>query len=168
MARRRVRVRARSRRNVKTGGRVSNQVGRIGALNGEVVPRVLVGAVDAVELIAVGALQLTRDVTMTAVSGVASIGAEALTATMSGARGIVSATSRLVGDVASAAQTTVRMTIDNARRSGRAAARSASRRPGLAAIPATESAAAGSAPRAKRRTRRLRLATHVSRPSEAA
>jgi hypothetical protein len=137
-----------------------------------VVPRVLLGAVDGVEILAVGALQLTRNVVVTAVSGVASIGAEAVTATMDGARGIVSATARMVGDVAGAAQGTVRATIDDARRSGRGLARAASRRPARSMMeaPAAETtpAPAPRVSRSRRRAGRLRLATHPSRPSEAA
>jgi hypothetical protein len=136
-----------------------------------VVPRLLLGAVDGVEMLAVGALRLTRDVVVTAVSGAASIGAEAVTATMQGARGIVSAAARMVGDVAGTAQGTVRATIDDARRSGRGLARAASRRPALDMMQASGAEAAAAPARTASRTRRragLRLATHPSRPSEAA
>jgi hypothetical protein len=46
-----------------------------------VVPRALLGAVNGVEIVAVGALQFARDVLLSAVSGAANIGAEALAAT---------------------------------------------------------------------------------------
>jgi hypothetical protein len=49
---------------------------------------VLVGAVDGVEIVAVGALQLAREVLLRTVSGAANIGAEALAATTAGARGV--------------------------------------------------------------------------------
>jgi hypothetical protein len=138
-------------------------------MDATVVPRLLLGAVDGVEMLAVGALQLTRDVVVTAVSGVANVGAEAVTATMAGTRGIVSATARMVGDVAGAAQETVRATIDNARRSRRGLSHAASRLPAVtmtdASAAETKSAPTRRTPRSRRRAG-LRLAT--SRPSEAA
>lgn len=101
-----------------------------------VVPQVLLGAVDGVGVVAGGLLQLGRSVLMTAVSGAADIGAEALDATVSGARGVVSATSRMVGDMAGAARTTFAETISLARQTrGRGLARPAVRRP-LAAMAA--------------------------------
>jgi len=93
------------------------------------VPRVLLGAVSGVEVVAEGALKLTRDVLVSAVSGAASIGAEALTATVAGARGVVSAASRMVGDIAASAQGTFRETLENARRVRQGAAGGALRRP---------------------------------------
>src|SRR5262249_17024030 len=71
-------------------------------------------------------LRLTRNVLMSAVSGAAEVGAEAVNATVSGAHGVVSAASRLVGDVAGAAQASVTETILVARQAGR---RGGSRRP---------------------------------------
>jgi hypothetical protein len=83
------------------------------------VPQVLLGAVDGVELVAGGLLRLTRRVLLTAVSGAADVGAEALDATVSGARRVVSATSRMVGDVAGTARSSVTETVALARHSGR-------------------------------------------------
>ena len=83
------------------------------------VPQVLLGAVDGVELVAGGLLRLARSVLVTAVSGAADVGAEALDATASGARRVVSATSRMVGDVAGTARSSVTETVALARHSGR-------------------------------------------------
>ena len=172
MAKRKMRGRTRGRRNGANGNRATRGPRMTGRPDGNVVGRVLLGAVDGVEVIAVGALQLTRDVTVTTVSGVASIGAEAVSAAMQGARGIVSVTSQMIGDVAGAAQGTFRTTLENARRSGRGLARSASRGAGLAGRDtfgsAAPSASDRAASRARRRTSRLRLAPLPARPSEAA
>jgi hypothetical protein len=81
------------------------------------VPQVLLGAVDGVELVAGGLLRLARSVLVTAVSGAADVGAEALDATASGARRVVSATSRMVGDVAGTARSSVTETVALARHS---------------------------------------------------
>ena len=126
------------------------------------IPRVLVGAVDGVEVVAVGALQLARDVLLSTVSGAANIGAEALSATTAAARGVVSATSSMVGDIASTAQGTFRDTLYNATH-----ARPGARRIALGASPARHRAepqeAATVAPvaeaRPRKRTRRARPAT---------
>jgi hypothetical protein len=83
------------------------------------VPQVLLGAVDGVELVAGGLLRLARSVLLTAVSGAADVGAEALDATVSGARRVVSATSQMVGDVAGTARSSVTETVALARHSGR-------------------------------------------------
>src|SRR5215831_25181 len=99
-----------------------------GGLNASAVPRVLMGAVDGVEVVAIGALQFARDVLVSAVSGAADISAEALTATVAGTRGVVSAASQMVGDIAGTAQDTLMATIDNARRTRRGPARMVSRR----------------------------------------
>src|SRR5215510_13110568 len=98
MARRRARARAAKQRT--SGLATTGRNGPIGAgLDASVVPRVLVGAVNGVEIVAVGALQLARDVLLSAVSGAADVGAEALSATTAGARGMVSATSRMIGEI---------------------------------------------------------------------
>src|SRR5262245_55305481 len=89
------RTRARSSRQSTNRRRTTRSATRTvddGAI--AIIPRVLKAAVNGVELVAVGALQFTRDVLLSAVSGAASIGAEALTATTAGARGVVSAGSR--------------------------------------------------------------------------
>jgi hypothetical protein len=172
MARSKMRARARSGRNRRmNGARGTNRVAAISRLDGNVVPRVLVGVVDGVEMLVVGALRLTRDVALTTVSGVASIGAEAVAATMDGARGIVSAASRMVGEMAGAAQGTFQATLANARRSRRGLAASTSRRSATSMMETltsqTAAAPARRVARSRRRTRRLHLA-HPSRPSEAA
>src|SRR5215470_10443850 len=126
MARRRVRTRA-ARGNVVSPVRQLTFDSVAGF-----VPGVLLGAVDGVGVVAGGVLQLTRNVLMSAVSGAADIGAEAVNATVSGAHGVVSAASRMVGDVAGAAQASVAETISVARQAGR---RTASRRPPVVAPP---------------------------------
>ena len=55
------------------------------------IPRALLGAVDGVEIVGSGPLKLTRDVLLSTVSGAANIGAEALSATVGGAGGVISA-----------------------------------------------------------------------------
>jgi hypothetical protein len=134
------------------------------------VPRVLLGAVNGVEIVAVGALQFTRDVLLNAVSGAANIGAEALTATVSGARGVVSATSRMVGDMAVTAQGTFQEALYNARHSRPGATRAAAlRRPAAprAADGAGETTAPVTAP-ARGRARRQRAAARTARARAAA
>src|SRR5919204_2843189 len=98
MAKGRTRARARSNRQNRDGRRMSRGGPSLGSLDASVVPRVVVGAIDGVEIVAVGALRVARDVLLGAVSGAADIGAEALAATTAGARGMVSAASRMVGD----------------------------------------------------------------------
>ena len=129
-----------------------------------VVPQVLLGAVDGVGVVAGGLLQLSRNVLLTAVTGAADIGAEALDATVSGARGVVSATSRMVGDMAGAARATFAETVSLARQSrGRGPARVAMRRP-LATMSARPAASPPSAAPAvhpqpaRKPTRRARAA----------
>lgn len=169
MARRRVRTRARLGGPGDKGIRTTSRDGMGGEhAAASVVPRVLLGAVNGVEIVAVGALQLTRDVLLSAVSGAANIGAEALTATVAGARGVVSAASRMVGDIAGTAQGTFQEALANARhsRAGRGAlrrpaARMAGRsRETTPAVPSTEGPR--SRPRARRgpagRPARARLA----------
>src|SRR5262245_8381747 len=104
--------RGRARRTV-VGGR---------GLDTSVVPRVLVGAVNGLEIVAVGALRIARDVLVRTISGAADIGAEALTAATAGVRGVVSAASRTIGDIAGATRGNVRETVSNvthARRTAR-------------------------------------------------
>ena len=166
MARRRARTRARSGGPDASAIRTASKGGRAGgSAEASMVPRVLLGAVSGVELVAGGALQLTRDVLVSAVSGAASIGAEALTATVAGARGVVSAASRMVGDIAGTAQGTFREAIENARRTRLGAARGALRRPaarmagrsgeGMTGVPS-----AGE-PRSRARARRRPAARHA-------
>lgn len=131
-----------------------------------VVPQVLLGAVDGVGVVAGGLLQLTRNVLLTAVSGAADIGAEALNATVSGARGVVSATSRMVGDMAGTARSTFVETVSLASHArGRASGRVAARRPPAAmASRATPSDAA----QPSRPGRRARAAIRPARSRPAA
>ena len=101
-----------------------------GAAESSMVPRVLLGAVNGIETVAVGALQLARNVLVSAVSGAADIGAEAVTATVAGTRGVVAAASRMVGDIATTAQSTVQETVSSAKQSrGGVLGRVAARRP---------------------------------------
>jgi hypothetical protein len=72
---------------------------------------VLRRAVDGVGVVAVGALELARNVLVTAVSGAATIGVEAVTATMAGASEVVSAASQTVADIARTAQGTAVATV---------------------------------------------------------
>jgi hypothetical protein len=170
MARRRARVRARVAERSANGGRAT-RTARIGGIDGSVVPRVLLGAVDGVETVAVGALQLARDVTLSAVSGAANIGAQALTATLAGARGVVSATVDMVGEIAGAAQGTFQATLDNAMHARRGPARLAPAHSALATDERDPKRASISSPKAassRRRVRRLRPATRPPRPSVAA
>lgn len=130
MARRRARTRARLGGPGDGGIRTTSRDGMVGgSAEASVVPRVLLGAVNGVEIVAVGALQLTRAVLLSAVSGAANIGTEALTATVAGARGVVSAASRMVGDIAGTAQGTFQEALENARHSRLRAGRGAPRRP---------------------------------------
>lgn len=106
-----------------------------------------------------------------AVSGAANIGAQGLTATLAGARGVVSATVDMVGEIAGAAQGTFQATLENARHS-RPPARLA---PARSAVPTTDerdakgaSTSSPKAARSRRRARRLRPATRPARPSVAA
>jgi hypothetical protein len=157
MTRRTRRARARSRRQTNaTGYATSSRLARDGArAEANLVPRVMLGAVNGVEVVAVGALQLTRDILLSTVSGAANIGAEALAATVSGIRGVVSATSHMVGDIAGTAQATFQGALSSARQSRRTAASTALRRPALRPVPARggDTAAAASTGRARARRR---------------
>jgi len=55
-------------------------------MDANVIPRVLMGTVDGIEIVGVGTLELARNVLLRTVSGAANVGAEALTATTAGAR----------------------------------------------------------------------------------
>ena len=159
--------RARSSKRNAEAGRPTGDA-NVGGGIASVIPRVLLGAVNGVEVVAVGALQFTRDVLLTTVSGAANIGAEALTATTAGARGVVSATSRMVVDIAGTAESTFRDALNNAKHARRGPARMAPR-----SVRATDSgdesdartSASPTRPRAGRRTRRQRP---VSGPRTAA
>ena len=160
MAKRRARARVNGQDG--SGGRTTSRGGMVGgSVDASVVPRVLLGAVNGVEIVAVGALQFTRDVLLSAVSGAANIGAEALGATVAGARGVVSAASRMVGDIAGTAQGTFQEALNNARHSRPGAARVALRRraaPMASGPSETAPVTATEAPRSRRRARRPRAA----------
>jgi hypothetical protein len=166
MARRKGRIRAhlgrRGAKGVRTTNRARMSDGRVDA---SVIPRVLIGAVEGIEIVAVGSLQLARDVVLSAVSGAANIGAEALTATTAGVRGVVLAAAQMVGDVAATAQSTVLATIDNARHTRRASARLGTMR--LAASTEQTGEEVRSAPSRSRRAR-LRAVTSPASTSTAA
>jgi len=153
---------ARPRVRARSGGRDGSEVRMskngamaVGGAEASMVPRVLLGAVNGVEIVATGALQLTRDVLVSTVSGAADIGAEALTATVGGVRGVVSAASRMVGDIAGTAQGTFWEAFDNARHARLKGAHLALRRPPASmpgrSAPAAAPAPEGAAPRARRR-----------------
>jgi len=152
-----------------TNGRTTtNRKTVSGGLNASVVPRVLLGAVDGIELVAVGALQIARDVVTTAVSGVANIGASALTATAEGTRGVVSAASHTVADIVETAQSTFVATVDNVRNSRRRPARLAPSRTAVSVAGEADGTVTSVPSRPGRRARRPRLVTRAARPSVAA
>src|SRR5262245_11580456 len=162
------------------GGRSRSRTGSVSevsrpwtgeALEASIVPQLLIGAVNGVETVAEGLLQLTRNVLVSAVSGAADIGAEALGATVSGARGVVSAASRTVGNIAGVAQTSVMEAIDNARHLGSRASLRTARRP-LASVTApitgpSEATSAATPQAGTGRTRRPRM-VRQQRAKEAA
>jgi hypothetical protein len=161
MARRKIRGRAR------VGRRIAN--GSTTTLTASSVPRVLIGAVDGVGIVAAGTLQFVRDVLLTTISGAANVGAEALTATVAGTRGVVSAASQTVADIAVTAQSTVLAVIDNARHARRDVARLApSRRSISTSDDAEPKVTSMHGSRARRRGRRTRAVTKPPRPSVAA
>jgi hypothetical protein len=138
-------------------------------LNVRAVPQALLGAVDGVGVVAVGALQLARDVVLSGLSGVANIGTEALRATVAGARGVVSAASQTVADVAVAVRNGLRTTIGDARQPRRNAARpTASRRGNSTSGTANAAVSSTDGVRPRRRGRRTRSATRPARSSIAA
>ena len=155
MARRKARGRARSERTAANGTTT--------ALNVTAVPRALLGAVDGVGIVAAGTLQLARDVLLSGVSGAANIGAEALTATMAGARGVISAASQTVAEVAVAARNGLATTIDNARHPRRTSARPMVSRQGN-----STSGDADAKVTSRRRGRRARSTSRPARPKVAA
>jgi hypothetical protein len=134
----------------------------VAGVDASVIPRALLGAVNGVEIVAVSALRIARDVLLSSVSGAASIGAETLTATTAGARGVVSATVRMIGDIAGTAAGTFQEAMNDARRSRPAEARGATlMRSGPALADGQKDRAAPTPPtrRPVRRARRPRTAT---------
>jgi len=170
MARQKARARARVGRQDGGGNKATRRAGTVGGgTKGNLVARTLMGAVDGVEVVAVGALQLTRDVLMSAVSGAASIGAEAVSATVTGARGVVSATSRMVGDIAGTAEGAFREALSNARQARRGTARVTLRRPAVDGGSETSgSARSGEDSRSRQPARRRRTAAREARTNKAA
>jgi hypothetical protein len=130
------------------------------------VPQVLLGAVNGIETVAVGALQLARNVLVSAVSGAADIGAEAVTATFAGTRGVVAAASRMVGDIATTAQSTLQETVSSAKQSrGSVLGRVAARRPlARMASSAGEPSAGGDSLLDRAATRRKATRPRAARP----
>ena len=159
------RSRARSARQNGGPARAAD-VGRPGSGNpATVASRVLGDTLNGVEVVAVGVLRLARDVLVTAVSGAANIGAEALTATTAGTRGIASAASRMVGDIAGTAQSTFRDTLDNARHARPGDARKLLSRAAPTAVDDRERAVISDLPRLRRsrpRSRRPRATARTA------
>src|SRR5262245_26954652 len=171
MAKRRARGRARSaRRGANAAGTIDRSRVSNGLMDANVIPRVLMGSVDGLEIVVVGTLEFARNVLMSTVSGAANVGAEVFTATTAGARRVVLAAAQMIGDVASTAQGTLRATIADARRPRRAAARPGPRRPAESTAQAAEvSLSSPKTSRSRRRVRQPRPATGASsRTSEAA
>src|SRR5262249_2235155 len=170
MARRVIRGRGRAKRRTATRSTMTDSLS--GVLNPTAVPRVLLGTVDGVEAVTVGALHIACDVLVTTVSGVANIGATAVTATAEGTREIVSAASQAVANIVETAQGTVLATVDNVWNSRHGTARSAPRRGGafMAGGPGEKAPALRSpgASRGRGRAGRLRFVTGRERASVAA
>jgi hypothetical protein len=167
MARRRARARS-SRQDAKVVGTTGRNGLVSGGLEASVIPRVLVGTVNGVEIVAVGALQFARDVLLSAVSGAANIGAEALTATTAGARGVVSATSQMIGDIAGTAEGAFRDVLNNARHARPGGARVTLRRRTADIAGGENETPTAAAPRRRRQSSRQRPAGRPARPSVAA
>jgi hypothetical protein len=169
MAMDRTRTRARASRRGANGRRTRRTTMREG-VDTSIVPRVLVGAVNGVEIVAVGALRITRDVLVRTVAGAADIGAEALGATTAGVRGVVSATTRMLGDIAGAARGGFRETLNTATHARRGAAHVTRGAPSPSVTEDRSAAASRSTltRRPRRRTRGPRSATRPGRPSLAA
>lgn|SRR5215471_4527960 len=154
--RRRVRAQSTASRNTQQpDGRLRQEL--LPGLESSFVPQALLGAVSSVEVVAGALLQLTRDVLLSAVSGAADIGDAALTATASGARGVVSAASRTVENIGEAAKSSFQDAVSVSwSPRGRGVARTALRRPpapmaGRTAERSSDEKAAG--PRPTRRQR---------------
>jgi hypothetical protein len=169
MAMDKARTRARSnRRGLGRRGRARRTAMSGGRLDTSVVPRVIVGAVNGLEVVVVGALRITRDVLVRTISGVADIGAEALSAATAGVRGVVTAASRTIGDIAGATQGNLRETLSNVTHR-RGTARSTLAEPSTGAADVTAAAASANVTRRPRgRARGPRAASRSTRGSMAA
>ena len=162
------RPRARTRRR---GERRTRRVSTNGGnLDTSLVPRVVVGAFNGVEVAAVGALRITRDVLVRTVVGVADIGAEALTATTAGVRGVLSAATRMIGDIAGTAREDLRETLSHATHVRRGTAVTLGEPPMASADSGGTSSDAAVTPRPRRRARgtRARAASRGTRSSSVA
>jgi hypothetical protein len=134
------------------------------ASESSMLPQALWKIAHDVEVWAAGFLRLSGNALLSAASGAADIAAEALTATVSGARGVAFAASRMVSGVAGTAQTIAQEAIKTPKQlRGRDTSRTASRRPrvSMAGRPAESAASVSSSvngARPRRRTRRPRSA----------
>jgi hypothetical protein len=108
--------RTRRRQATQNGRRTDTQGWRAGTgLDASVVPKLLVGAVNGVEILAIGALQLARNALTTVVTGAAELGTRVIAGSAVAARGVVRTTSELVGEAAGVATNTVRTTVTTAK-----------------------------------------------------
>src|SRR5262245_55849784 len=107
------------RRVLQKGQRADTQ-GRPGGagIGASVVPELLVGAVNGVEVLANGVLTLARNALLTVVSGAAELGTLVVSGSAGAARGIVRTTSELVGEAVGVATNTVRTTVTTAKNVG--------------------------------------------------
>ena len=168
MAMDRAHRRARSTRSGVGRGRTRRTAASGAGLDTSVLSRVVVGAVNGLEVVVVGALHITRDVLVRTISGVADIGAEALTAAAGGVRGVVSAASRMIGDIAGTAQGDLRETMSNVTHR-RGSARSTLAAPSTGAADVTTAAPSADITRRPRgRKRGARAANRSTRGSIAA
>jgi hypothetical protein len=168
MAMDRAHTRARSTRSGVGRGRTRRTAASGARLDTSVIPRVIVGAVNGLEIVVVGALHITRDVVVRTISGVVDIGAEALTAATAGVRGVVSAASRTIGDIAGATRGNLRDTLSNVTHH-RGTARSTLSEPSRATADVTAAAPNADITRRPRgRKRKARAANRSTRGSIAA
>jgi hypothetical protein len=112
MAKRRTRARGADQNGHRTD--TSGWASRAG-LDAGLVPRLLVGGVNGAEVLAIGALQLARNVLMTVATGAAELGTLVVSRSAGAARGVVQTTSELVGGAAGVATNTVRTTVTAAK-----------------------------------------------------
>jgi hypothetical protein len=90
------------------------------SLDASIIPRLLVGTVNGVEALALGALQVARSVLLTVVSGVVDLGTQTVSASAGVARSSVTAVSGLAGELGGVAQRTVEATVASAQNMGTA------------------------------------------------
>src|SRR5262245_22597952 len=105
-----------NRGRTDNGGRADNQRWFPEAgLDVSVIPRVVVGAVNGAEVLAIGAIQLARNTLTAIVGGTAELGTRAVTGTAVAARGIVGTTFEIAGEAAGVATNTVRTAVTTAK-----------------------------------------------------